>query len=92
MERRASATPAPTKRPADAAGGGQAIGPETPTLSHVAPPSLLPSPRQAPLASATDASRFGDGVGGVGGVEPEADPEDEAARARYVSTGAFADF
>jgi hypothetical protein len=47
------------------------------------------APWVPPLTSATDASRFGDGVGGA---EPEADPEDEAARARSVSTGAFADF
>ena len=44
------------------------------------------APWVPPLGGGDDASQFG------GGDAPPADPENEAARERYVSTGAFADF
>ena len=44
------------------------------------------APWMPPLAGSDDASQFG------GGEAPPVDPEDEAARELYVSTGAFAGF
>lgn len=82
-------TPAPASRLGSGRGGAVDVQ-DHPWFAGVDWGALaarsVAAPWVPPLSGAADASQFG------GGDEPPPDPEDEAARERYVSTGAFADF